>query len=178
MMTYIGCLNFVFVLMLTTSFADPSPPTAFLKDYDSYMKVCHRLNCKQRKETIAFHANFKGHLKNVPVNTIIKFDNVQLNKGKGYDPTTGVFTAPEDGLYSFDWLFLAAKDGSVYLFAMVDGTIRVKTCIHKQQSVHISTTGHLVTELKKGSKVWIKTSSEAKFIHGGLYNYFSGFKIN
>lgn len=46
---------------------------------------------------IAFHANLKSHLNNVPVNSTIKFENVQLNKGNGYDPKTGIFTAPEDG---------------------------------------------------------------------------------
>ncbi|XP_062595885.1 complement C1q tumor necrosis factor-related protein 3-like [Saccostrea cucullata] len=172
----------VLVLLLTSSLADPSPPTAFIKDYDSYMKVCQRLTCKERKapfaEIIAFHANFKNHLNNVPANTVIKFDNVQLNKGKGYDPKTGIFTAPVDGLYSLDWLFVSLKGGTVYPYLMVDGKERVRTCIVNQQADYISTTGHFVTELKKGNRVWIKNHVKAKFINGGLFNYFSGYKIN
>ncbi|XP_062580860.1 complement C1q-like protein 3, partial [Saccostrea cucullata] len=128
-------------------------------------------------EAIAFHADFKRHLRNVPVNTIIKFDNVQLNKGKGYDPKTGVFTAPEDGLYSFDWLSMSTRGASLYLCVVVDHDCRVGTCIDKQQSG--STTGHFVTDLKKGSRVWIRVAyRNAQLINGALYNYFSGFKIN
>lgn len=128
---------------------------------------------------IAFHANLKSHLNNVPVNSTIKFENVQLNKGNGYDPKTGIFTAPEDGVYSFAWSFLSQAGGTVYIAAVVDNADHAHTCIDTQQSKFINTSGHLLYELRKGNKVWIRTwHIPATFIHGGFYTYFSGSKIN
>lgn len=128
---------------------------------------------------IAFHANLKSHLNNVPVNSTIKFENVQLNKGNGYDPKTGIFTAPEDGVYSFAWSFLSQAGGTVYIAAVVDNADHAHTCIETQQSKFINTSGHLLYELRKGNKVWIRNwHIPATFIHGGFYTYFSGSKIN
>jgi hypothetical protein len=125
-------------------------------------------------------ANLKpgSHLRNVPVNTTIRFRDVKLNKGNGYNPGTGIFTAPEDGVYSFIWTILSNKGGTVYLGAVVDNVDQVHTCINNQGSVHITTSGHLLQELKKGSRVWIRTfHTKATFIHSGFYTYFSGSKI-
>lgn len=128
---------------------------------------------------IAFHAYLKSTLHNVTPNTTITFESVHLNKGDGYDPASGIFTAPEDGVYSFAWSFLSKKGGTVYFAAVVNNADRVHTCINNQQSTYISTSGYLIYELKSGNKVWIRTwYVPATYIHGGYYTYFSGSKIN
>lgn len=128
---------------------------------------------------IAFHASLKTHLRNVPVKTIIKFEKVHLNKGNDYDPATGVFTAPEDGVYSFAWSFITSKGGTVYLAAVVDNQVQANTCIYKQQSNHVNASGHLIVELKKGNKVWMETMYHSStYIHAQNFTYFSGYKIN
>lgn len=132
------------------------------------------------RQVIAFHARLgPGHLRNVPVNTTMKYGIVLLNKGEGYNPNTGIYTAPEDGVYSFAWSFLTFQGGTVYIAAVVDNVDKIHTCINNQQSVHINTSGHLLYELKKGNKVWIRTwHVPATSIHGGYYTYFSGSKLN
>ena len=115
----------------------------------------------------------------MPTNTILKFDNVRLNHDGGYNPKTGIFIAPADGVYSFTWAFLSNNGGNVYVAAMVDNVAQVKSCIYKQTSYHISTTGHLLTELKKGNKVWLQIIwIPATYIHGDNYTYFSGYRLN
>lgn len=128
---------------------------------------------------IAFHASLENHLRNVPVGTVIKFKKVHLNKGTGYDPSTGVFTAPEDGVYSFAWSFLSSKGSTVYIAAVVDNQVQAYTCVNDQQSFHVSTSGHFIYELKKGNKVWIKTwYRTVAYMHADYFSYFSGYKIN
>ena len=47
----------------------------------------------------AFTATLRGQLTLSGINAIVKFDNVILNREGGYDPKTGIFTAPRAGLY-------------------------------------------------------------------------------
>lgn len=83
----------------------------------------------------------------------MKFENVQINKGNGYDPKTGVFTAPEDGVYSFAWSILTKIGSMVYIADVVDNVNHTFTCIDTQQSKWINSSGHLLNQLKKGNKV-------------------------
>jgi hypothetical protein len=143
-------------------------------------EVYHSTDCAST-HVIAFHAshNTKTHLTNVPVNTTIIFGNVNLNMGNGYNPETGIFTATEDGVYSFTWSVLTNTGGTIYLAAAVDSEDRVYTCVHNSQSSYSSTTGHLLQKLRKGNQVRIRIFHQAAtFIHTGYYTYFSGSKIN
>ena len=47
------------------------------------------------------------------VGDIIKFDNVQLNIGSGYDDVTGRFTAPSNGTYEFTLITSNELDNDV-----------------------------------------------------------------
>jgi hypothetical protein len=113
------------------------------------------------------------------VDTVISFGDVILNQGGGYDPQTGIFTAPDDGLYSFTWAFLTKKGGTIYFSAMVDNETKVRSCVKNLQDDYISTSGHLLYDLKKGSQVWIQTFYlQATYVHANSYTYFSGHRIN
>lgn len=103
-----------------------------------------------------------------------------MNKGNGYDRSTGVITAPEDGVYSFAWSFLSStlSGGTVYIGAVVDNQVQANTCINEQKSTHINSSGHLIYELKKMNKVWIRTWLQAAtYMHADNFSYFSGYKI-
>merc|ERR1719320_220113 len=58
----------------------------------------------RESKTVAFHADFFNYTDanyNISDGGVIPFDNIILNEGDGYDNNTGIFTAPETGLYSF-----------------------------------------------------------------------------
>lgn len=183
MLAYVQIL-FLLCLYASIWCVQTTSPAQFMDDISGYRSACKKIGWEPKQDctaynVIAFHANLKSNLNNLSPNTTMKFENVQLNKGNGYDPATGVFTAPEDGVYSFNWSLLSQRGGTVYIAAVVDNVDHVHTCINSQQSVHINTSGHLIYELKRGNKVWIRTwHVPATFIHGGYYTYFSGSKIN
>lgn len=140
---------------------------SFLSSYASYQDICrkigwepkcspHTINeCKGK--TIAFHAILPSDVKNTPINTIIKFQTVQVNEGGGYNPATGKFTAPVDGVYSFSWTYHTNKGSVAYLGGYVDGTIRTYIGTYTQANTWQSQTGNLVIKLKKGSQFWACT---------------------
>lgn len=127
---------------------------------------------------IAFHAILSKNLYNVSRNTIIKFKNVQLNEGGGYSPTTGKFTAPEDGIYSFLWTYCTYKGTNIDLDGIVDGVWKAQITSNGQIRGWKNTSGHLVIKLKKGNQFWVQSSHyTADQIHE-RFTFLSGYKIN
>ena len=63
---------------------------------------------------VAFYARIVGFVASPGEHTTIPFDLVDLNIGGAYDPTTGFFTAPVDGLYSFSYEAMAHFTCSSY----------------------------------------------------------------
>ena len=65
--------------------------------------------------------------KNLKSLSSIIFESISLNLGASFDPDTGVFTAPRDGVYSFSWsalsstLFDAQTTGILRIQLMVNG---------------------------------------------------------
>lgn len=87
--------------------------------------------------------------------------------------------APEDGVYSFAWSFLSSTGGTVYIAAVVDNQVQANTCTNEQKRTHIHTSGHLIYELKKMNKVWIRTWWQAAtYMHADNFSHFSGYKIS
>lgn len=134
------CMKIQFIATLLcvamyVSSADQHTFNTFITNYARYQNICNKMGWepkygKSRIEdcqgkAIVFHALLSKRLKNVPKDTIIKFENVEVNEGNGYNPTTGKFTAPVDGLYSFLWTYHIPRS-AVYLYGYVNGKIRAK----------------------------------------------------
>ncbi|XP_078340773.1 heavy metal-binding protein HIP-like isoform X2 [Crassostrea virginica] len=182
---------FAFVCLWSIGFIDANQvtPNNFISSYDKYEFICHKMGwepkCRKHYptgcsgEVIAFHATLTKTLRNVPQSTIIKFEKVLINQGRGYDPTTGKFTAPVDGVYSFSWTYCTEKGTTAYLSGFVDGKLMAKISNHSQVSAWQNTSGHLVIKLKKGSKFWVQNISgiTSKLIHED-YTFVSGFKLS
>lgn len=129
-------------------------------------------------KTIAFHAILSSTLTNTPANTIIKFGKVLVNEGSGYSPTTGKFTAPVDGVYSFSWTYCTPKGSNAYLCGYVDGKLMARISNYAQTNTWKNTAGHFVIRLKKGNQFWVQTySNTAQHIHGE-YTFLSGYKLS
>lgn len=128
--------------------------------------------------TVAFHAKLKNPISSLSPNQIIKYDNVITNIGEGYDRTTGKFTAPMDGVYSFFWTYMTKKGARVYIGGIVEGKQIVWTAMYDQTATWASATGHLVVMMKRGTRFWTSnTSKYSTYIHDH-YTFLSGYKIS
>ncbi|KAL4222099.1 hypothetical protein ACF0H5_018140 [Mactra antiquata] len=50
---------------------------------------------------VGFSAKLSTNVYGLPVQSVVKYDYVAFNAGNGYDPETGIFTVPKDGMYMF-----------------------------------------------------------------------------
>ena len=106
------------------------------------------------------------------INDVVKFDKVTVNRGQGYNPSTGVFTAPRKGLYHISCSIMAYSSNNVHYQ------------LNQNDAVHNSgyTGGHTVSsinaivEMKKGDRVFIKhRSTTSQKIYGNHHSAFSGY---
>ena len=105
------------------------------------------------------------------------FETVDLNDGKGYDPSTGIFTAPASGMYVFDWTTTTERGKYAFTSVVVNSKIRSWNYCNDTVSKTYQTCSKMtVVKLKQGDKVWIGGfSGPASMLH--KYTSFSGYKL-
>ncbi|XP_053380349.1 EMILIN-1-like [Mercenaria mercenaria] len=118
-------------------------------------------------------------------NTIVKYDNILKNKGGGYDPKSGKFTAPSSGVYLF--LFFVEpghdKNNMAFLNLYVDGEY-IAYAIHESRHDDHNTSGGqaYVSYMSAGDQAWIQTGnldpSEGKHNIADYGTTFTGILIN
>jgi hypothetical protein len=72
-----------------------------------------------KKQPIAFHAMMSDDLVSNIGQTVV-FDHVITNIGKAYNPHTGHFTVPYDGLYFFTVSFLKRYSSNLTLTMLIN----------------------------------------------------------
>uniref|UniRef100_A0A8W8LPR6 C1q domain-containing protein n=1 Tax=Magallana gigas TaxID=29159 RepID=A0A8W8LPR6_MAGGI len=130
-------------------------------------------------DPIAFQTSLTKSLQNMKNQETVIFDKVSLNEGNAYDKTSGIFTAPSDGIFSFSWTILTTT-GKYFITEIVRNGQKVASN-HADGRGHDgnpSSTAHPNIKMKKGDKVWIRThSTSGQYAHGSGWNYFSGEKL-
>lgn len=127
---------------------------------------------------VAFHVELRKSIEHLLTNQILKYDHIITNIGEGYDKTTGKFTAPVDGVYSFSWTCMTRRGSASYFGGVIDDQILVRSAIQDQSVTWMSATGHLVARMKKGSKFWTKNIQKYDAFINGYYTFLSGCKLS
>jgi hypothetical protein len=108
------------------------------------------------------------------INDVVKFEDVRVNRGQGYNPSTGVFTAPRKGLYHISCLILG-NNGHVVTYQL-NKNDAVYTYGYSTKGVYTSSTISSLMEMKKGDRVFIKhRTSVSEQINGNHHSTFSGY---
>lgn len=121
---------------------------------------------------------------NLKTRETVIFNQASLNRGSAYNTTTGKFTAPADGVYSFSWTTMS--DAEKYFITEIvfnsspmacnftDGRGRTKN------AGNVMSSSNVIIEMRTGDKVWIRTHHNyGQFARCGDWQWciFSGFKL-
>ena len=58
-------------------------------------------SCLINKKVVVFDVRLNHYVNNLATNGRVVFGTVDQNEGKGYDPSTGIYTTPASGMYVF-----------------------------------------------------------------------------
>ena len=120
-----------------------------------------------------------------PIPTPIVFDDHKINLGDHYNPTTGIYTVPLDGIYEFyvqiesyqdsnnDWGFEIVVDGEDVSYTRHDASGS------SASNEAVSACLTVLVHLSAGQEVWVETILEGLFGSSNeMYSWFSGHLIS
>lgn len=113
--------------------------------------------------------------KTIGARAVVRYDHVVTNLGGTYRSTTGIFTAPFRGLYSFSYSLMSYPNNEVHLVMVKNGKRVSKVYSAPHTYPQSSQTLYLI--LNRGDTICIENSSERKatlYEDTGGYNTFSG----
>ena len=120
----------------------------------------------------------------------VMFYTELLDIGGGYNPSTGVYTAPQAGTYTFTWTLHIMRSG-IYMTGlvvndttknrMVTNTENWSTNSSDSYAHYSSSTATSTVQLTTGDKVFIrvlKRYGEPNIIHNDGYSTFYGWMLH
>ncbi|XP_053373708.1 complement C1q and tumor necrosis factor-related protein 9A-like [Mercenaria mercenaria] len=143
----------------------------------SRLKAEHE-NTLKKKDSIrpAFTARLSAHLTKLGHNQPIIFDNIVTNIGQAYSGTTGVFTAPKDGVYYFVATILSFSGQHVETEIVKNGDSMVR--LYSYGKFYDQGTSGVVLQLNASDEVWVRNmGTNGENVHGSNWSTFSGFQI-
>ncbi|XP_062573391.1 complement C1q tumor necrosis factor-related protein 2-like [Saccostrea cucullata] len=113
----------------------------------------------------------------------IKFDSIVSNIGNHYNPLSGIFIAPQHGIYVFKWNLYCHTNGLIYSQIVHNSNVVGATLTTGQGSTNVrTTTGVVVVEVNQGDVVFVRTHPTQGHIGNlcsshDLRSSFTGWKI-
>ncbi|XP_045169099.2 caprin-2-like [Mercenaria mercenaria] len=136
-------------------------------------------NLKNSKDSIrpAFTAGLSAHLTKLGKNQPIIFDNIVTNIGQAYSETTGMFTAPKNGVYYFSATVMSFSGQQLRTEIVKNGQSMVKT--YSNDKAHEQGTNGVVLHLNTSDEVWVRhyMGTVGENVYGYHWSTFSGFQI-
>ncbi|KAK7089095.1 hypothetical protein V1264_024360 [Littorina saxatilis] len=132
------------------------------------------------QQRVAFTAHFnEGGPINIGTTAPIPFSHVTINVGNGYNPNSGVFTAPVSGVY----LFLLHVKGDYTRKIIVEveivksSTVLFLTGVHNELNTHAQTSASVAAHVNAGERVFVRHHSGPTTLDKWYDTAFSGFLL-
>lgn len=120
-----------------------------------------------------FFASLSQNTALIDMSSIVKFDDVRINIGNGYDSTTGWFTAPRSGIYEFNCLIRAIGSNDVHF--QLNKNDAPYTLGYASKGYYDSQTISSTVKLMENDRVYIKHRiSTTETVNGFHTSTFSG----
>ncbi|XP_061785860.1 cerebellin-1-like [Nerophis lumbriciformis] len=115
------------------------------------------------------------HLGPFNTDTTLVFKRVVTNVGHGYDPNTGVFTAPVKGLYFVIFTGSVGNSGTLNAAVIKNGDNMF--AIFDTKGPYNSVTNGMTLELEVGDRLWVTLWVNKSIFDQSRLSTFSGFLI-
>ncbi|XP_060552963.1 hemicentin-1-like isoform X1 [Ruditapes philippinarum] len=139
--------------------------------------VCTKSSCSPN---IVFKAKGITNKQNLGTGNTIIFGSILVNEGNAYDTSTGIFTAPVNGTYSFSIEMCTAPQKDVHAAIMIDGTTYATLYVYNDYVYSCDSTD-TVAVLHEHSKVFVKCTINCVngvYQDGFHMNSFSGYLVH
>uniref|UniRef100_A0A3Q0S0E4 Cerebellin 18 n=1 Tax=Amphilophus citrinellus TaxID=61819 RepID=A0A3Q0S0E4_AMPCI len=114
-------------------------------------------------------------------NIAIPFSSVTLNTGNGYNPSLGIFTAPNPGVYVFSFTAYssALETGRLYhkVQLMKNGKHGAAVWENNREDTEDSATQVVVLEMQRGDQVYLELMSGRKLCTNLQDSIFTGYML-
>ncbi|CAG2197042.1 C1QL [Mytilus edulis] len=146
-------------------------PRVSCANFLSYLKVFVPKNVDKP----AFFAFLKNDVTSSGTQ-VIKFHNVNINKGNYYNPTTGIFTAPRQGIYQISCTIVGYGTGVFQYQITLNGKSFTLGNTSTGGSWN-SQTSTVLMDLKQGDRVYVESRGGSQKVHANSNSYFSGYLL-
>nr|KAG5690059.1 hypothetical protein BaRGS_016367 [Batillaria attramentaria] len=127
---------------------------------------------------VAFTAHMSQSGVAVGTSSPFLFDAVVTNIGNGYNPHTGVFTAPYNGIYAFFFSIMNHGSSALHVAIEKTGTVLASTYAQGISSTYDKASVMATVSLQKGDQVFVRRVDGDTNILGEAATMFSGFLIS
>ncbi|XP_071166059.1 heavy metal-binding protein HIP-like [Mytilus edulis] len=129
------------------------------------------------KRRPTFFASLKPSQTLASIKDIVKFNDVKINIGGGYDSSTGIFTAPRSGIYIISCTIMASGSSEVQF--QLNKNDQLYTNGYATKSGYAAQTINSLVDLRKGDKMYIKHRTGASQpVYGEHFSTFSGYLLS
>lgn len=150
--------------------------------YFVYYKILHNIFFLFKilvdvSKRIGFTASISSSSTNWSKGTLV-FPEVITNVGNGYNPISGVFTAPTAGEYVFFASIMGDQTQSIYVDIVLNGVRQVRVAVATSNSDYYDAASNLaLLTLQREDRVWVSYAAGLGYYDGGRTTTFSGFLL-
>ncbi|XP_052795043.1 complement C1q-like protein 3 [Mya arenaria] len=147
-----------------------------VEDLQQAMRIPHKRSIPE--SPVAFSAKLSHNVEHAGIDQTVIFDSILLNEGGHYNPHTGVFRVPVEGIYLFNMMFADGYEPHrLWMRIVVDGQEKVAGVADTLTNNHDMMGGNLaILHLHPGDSVWVATfyAADVKIYGRHSFTTFSG----